>query len=299
MLKNDSPLESSTEVSQLIVQYVARTHQSVILHDAAGQGLFTTDPYVIEKRPKSVLCGPCLHAGELTGILYMENNQTTGAFTPDHLELLRIISSQAAISLQNAQLYKNLTYEIAEHQRFENELKQAEAKYRDIFDNATEGMFRIALDGRLLMANQALARMLGYSSSQSLVDDFQEIMRGGCVSLEVQEELLSILSSHGCVADFEFRANLWDGRLADFLLGARLILDQEGEPAYYEGFLQDITERKHLEDLKIAKESAEAATRSKSEFLANVSHEVRTPMNAILGFAELALQQDNTPKVRD
>ena len=91
-----------------LINYVARTHEPVLLNDASHEGAFTLDPYILSKQPKSVLCTPILHQGKLTGILYLENNLTTGAFTPDRLEVLQLISSQAAISIENARLYADL-----------------------------------------------------------------------------------------------------------------------------------------------------------------------------------------------
>lgn len=92
-------------LSTTIVNYVTHTHSSVVLEDATSEGQFTNDPYILTHQPKSVLCTPLLDGGKLTGILYLENNLTTGTFTPDRLEVLKLLSSQAAISLQNAQLY--------------------------------------------------------------------------------------------------------------------------------------------------------------------------------------------------
>jgi predicted ATPase/signal transduction histidine kinase len=91
-----------------IASYVARTKESVVLHDAAEEGRFTKDPYVASRRPRSVLCAPLVNRGGLIAIVYMENNLTAGAFTAERLEVLRLLSSQAALSLHNARLYHNL-----------------------------------------------------------------------------------------------------------------------------------------------------------------------------------------------
>ncbi|MBW3586606.1 MAG: HAMP domain-containing histidine kinase, partial [Cyanobacteria bacterium 0813] len=69
---------------------------------------FTRTPYIIAVQPKSILCTPLINQGQLSGILYLENNLTTGAFTPDRLEILKLLSSQISISIKNAQLYANL-----------------------------------------------------------------------------------------------------------------------------------------------------------------------------------------------
>ncbi|MCC3424442.1 MAG: AAA family ATPase [Microcoleus sp. PH2017_01_SCD_O_A] len=91
-----------------VVNYVARTQESIVLNDATREGQFTRAPYIIAVQPKSILCTPLIHQGKLSGILYLENNLTTGAFTPDRLELLKLLSSQISISIENAQLYMNL-----------------------------------------------------------------------------------------------------------------------------------------------------------------------------------------------
>ncbi len=104
-------IEEDREVTLLavsVVNYVARTQESIVLNDAAREGQFTRAPYIIAVQPKSILCTPLIHQGKLSGILYLENNLTTGAFTPDRLKILKLLSSQISISIENAQLYTNL-----------------------------------------------------------------------------------------------------------------------------------------------------------------------------------------------
>jgi predicted ATPase/signal transduction histidine kinase/DNA-binding NarL/FixJ family response regulator/tRNA A-37 threonylcarbamoyl transferase component Bud32 len=91
-----------------VINYVARTQESVVLNNATAEKMFAADPYIFACKPKSVLCTPILHQGKLTGILYLENNLTTGAFTPDRLEVLQLLSAQAAISIENARFYNEL-----------------------------------------------------------------------------------------------------------------------------------------------------------------------------------------------
>ncbi|MCK5525135.1 MAG: AAA family ATPase [Thiomargarita sp.] len=97
-----------------IIRYVARTQENVILHDATQEGHFTQLSYIVKQRPKSVLCAPLVNQGQLTGILYLENNLTTGAFTPKRLEVLNLLSSQIAISIENSLLYNNLEQKVSE-----------------------------------------------------------------------------------------------------------------------------------------------------------------------------------------
>lgn len=105
------PLNAKAEKPKLasaIANYVIRTQENVVLNNATQEGQFTRDPYITATQPKSILCTPLLHQGKLTGILYLENNLTEAAFTTDRLELLKLLSAQIAISIENAQLYKNL-----------------------------------------------------------------------------------------------------------------------------------------------------------------------------------------------
>lgn len=91
-----------------IINYVFNTHKNVVLDEAADQGEFTHDPYIIATQAKSILCTPLLYQGKLSGIVYLENNLTTGAFTPERVEVLKILSAQAAISIENSRLYEQL-----------------------------------------------------------------------------------------------------------------------------------------------------------------------------------------------
>jgi len=104
----DSPFPST------IINYVARTKNPVVLEDAVREGQFTQDRYILEQQPRSVLCTPLLNQGKLVGILYLENSLTAEAFTPDRLEVLKLLSSQAAISIENASLYNTLEQKVAE-----------------------------------------------------------------------------------------------------------------------------------------------------------------------------------------
>ncbi|WP_442948019.1 AAA-like domain-containing protein [Nostoc sp.] len=91
-----------------IVNYVVRTQENVVLNNAIEEEQFIRDPYIVATQPKSILCTPLLNQDKLSGILYLENNLTTDAFTRDRIEVLRILSAQAAISIENARLYGQL-----------------------------------------------------------------------------------------------------------------------------------------------------------------------------------------------
>jgi len=101
------PLSETKGCSQSIIRYVQRKKEPVVLPDAMTSE-FSKEPYIQEYNPRSILCMPLLAQGNLKGILYLENNLVTGAFTPDRLETLKLLSSQAAISIEKAQLFQEL-----------------------------------------------------------------------------------------------------------------------------------------------------------------------------------------------
>jgi predicted ATPase len=101
-------LDACRDLAASVVHYVARTRVPVVLGDAATSGAFLGDAYVLRTRPRSVIAVPILRNGELDGVLYLENNQASDAFTPDRVELLSLLSSQAAISIENATLYEDM-----------------------------------------------------------------------------------------------------------------------------------------------------------------------------------------------
>jgi len=101
-------IEENQQVPANIIHYVSRTRENVVLSHASVQGNFIQDSYILEKQSKSVLAMPLLNQNRLTGILYLENDLTEGAFTPERLEILNLLSSQMAISIENSLLYNNL-----------------------------------------------------------------------------------------------------------------------------------------------------------------------------------------------
>lgn len=109
-----TPIESKQEeISLAIVQYVSRSLKQVLLKDATKEGMFTQDPYVKSHHPHSILCLPLVYQGKLTGILYLENTLVKGAFTPERCTMLSLLSSQIAISIENARFYALLEDKVA------------------------------------------------------------------------------------------------------------------------------------------------------------------------------------------
>ena len=143
----------ATDPNQLplsLINYVMRTATPLVLGDAANAKDFMQDPYIRGHQPKSILCVPLLHQGNLTGLVYFEHCLTTNAFTRDRLEVINLLSSQAAISIQNAQLYNTLEQKVAQRtQALTAERAKSERLLRNILP--------VAIAERLKQDEQAIA----------------------------------------------------------------------------------------------------------------------------------------------
>ena len=132
-----------------VLHYVARTKESVLLHDASGDDQFLSDDYVRHKRAHSILCLPLLRETALVGVLYLENNLAVNVFTADRIVVLKLLAAQAAISLENIRLY--------------DELQDREGKLRSLFESNIIGLVLWrGDDGKCIDANDAFLRIIGY-----------------------------------------------------------------------------------------------------------------------------------------
>ncbi len=109
-----APIEDYPALPRSIINYVLRTRNSVVLDDAMHDGEFTQDAYLSSGKVRSLLCLPIVSKGGLTGLLYLENNSAPGVFTLERLEILKVISAQIAISIENARLYESIEKKVGE-----------------------------------------------------------------------------------------------------------------------------------------------------------------------------------------
>jgi PAS domain S-box-containing protein len=193
----------------------------------------------------------------------------------------------------------NFANDITDRKRVEEALQESEKKYRNIFNNSTEGIFRTSPDGQVLMANPALARMFGYESPEDILKNVSDLKEQFYIDSPKRDEIMHLINKQGPVKDYELKSKCKDGSIIDVSMSVYAVRDENQNLLYYEGMLEDITEKKRIEELKIAKESAEAATRAKTEFLAKMSHEIRTPMNAIIGLSYLLRNTNLTARQCD
>jgi two-component system NarL family sensor kinase len=167
-----------------VIHLVERTQETLVFDDAVSESSFSTDPYIQHRQTRSLLCLPILNQSQLIGILYLENNLNAGVFTNDRLQVLKLLMIQAAISLENAQLYAQLAdytktlerkveaqtqalqQEIAERQQTEAALRQSEANYRNLLQTANSVIIRYDTQGRIHYINDYGVKLLGYEEHE-------------------------------------------------------------------------------------------------------------------------------------
>ena len=225
------PVEKVGSISLSVISWVKQTREHLVLDNAAREERFAEDDYIKRERPKSILCAPITHKSSLNGIIYLENNLVEGAFTPRRLEVIKHLSSQIAISLENARLHENL--------------KRTEAEYRGIFENATEGIYRTSQDGRFLSANPAMARLFGYSSPKELLASITDVGHQLYVNPERRHQFLDLIRHRRPVSDFEVEFFRKDGSTFWASLHARPIYDETGALRFIDGIISDVTEQKN------------------------------------------------------
>jgi PAS domain S-box-containing protein len=260
-----------------VFRYALRTRETVLIHDAVGHGQFSADEYIRQRQAKSVLCLPILKQTRLLGMLYLENNLTPRAFTPSRMAVLKLLASEAAVSIENARLYQDLG--------------EREARIRRLVDANIIGIIICDIDGRILEANDAFLRIVGYDR-EDLVS--QRISWTEMTPPEWrerdQQQLVPELKLTGSLQPFEKEFFRKDGSRVPVLVGVANF-----EKGGYQGvaFVLDLTERKRAADaLRTLQMQLARANRiaTMGQLTASISHEINQPIGATRNNANAALR---------
>ncbi|KOR34454.1 hypothetical protein AM228_23860 [Planktothricoides sp. SR001] len=275
-VRRSHPVEKTNLLPKSIINYVARTHEYVVFNDATKEidSPFCKiqnpdESYILLHQPKSVLCVPIIGQGKFIGILYLENNLTPGAFTPDRLLVLRLLCSQAAISLENARLYEaeevysrtleakvqERTEELEEQIRVraqtEAALRLSEEKFSKAFRSSPNPIVITTLAaGKFIEVNDSFLTLTGYSK-QEVINQMSHHLN---IWQNPQDEIsiMQMLTTADSVHNQEFAWGLKSGEIRTVLLSAELINLGGEECILY--LVNDITERKQAEEAIAANE---------------------------------------------
>ncbi len=164
---------------------------------------------------------------------------------------------------------------------------QAERRYRDIVENALQGIFQTTPDGMFQSANPALLELYGDKTLEALRLRTPSVESDLYVSPKSREEFKRLIAESGLVRDFRAQVRRADGSVIWVSESARAVKDDAGRLLYYEGTVIDITDRVDHDRLQRERDFAEAANEAKSQFLARMSHEMRTPLGGVINTLDL------------
>lgn len=233
--------ENNFQFPLSLINYVTRTREAIVLADATHEENFSTDPYIIQNQPRSILCAPIISQNELIGLIYLENHLVSGAFTSDRLEVLKLLSSQAAISLQNAQLYVAL--------------RENERRLTQFLEAMPVGVFVIDSMGTPYYVNQMAQQILGKgivteTIRNQLSETYQAYVAGTdqLYPLEKQPIMIALRGEKATTDDMEIhQAN----KSIPLEISATPVFDEKGQIVYAIAAFADITQRKQAEAERI------------------------------------------------
>lgn len=182
--------------------------------------------------------------------------------------------------------------DITERKKAVEDLKQGEERYRQIFENAQEGIFQTHLDGSYISVNPAFAKMLGFESPEELISSRKNLAKDAYSDPNERDHFIRMMAEKGFVKNYEYEVKHRDGHRIWFLEDARAIKDGNGEIQYFEGFVVDISERKRSEEeIKHMNEELLKLNSSKDKFLSIISHDLRSPFNGFLGLTKILAEE--------
>ena len=251
---------SAADLPNSVLHYVLRTKEVVLLHDASGQNQFAADEYIRGYHARSVLCLPLLKQNRLLGALYLENSLTPHAFTPARMAVLKLLASEAAISMENTRLY--------------SDLEDREAKIRRLVDANILGIVTWNIDGAILASNEAFLRMVQYDHEDVAAGRVRWRDMTPADWRERAELALAEVIQTGTVQPFESEFFRKDGTRVPVLIGATLFQKGGNDGV---AFALDLSKQKQ----------AEAEIRALKDQLYRENLALRDEVDRVLMFEEI------------
>jgi PAS domain-containing protein len=253
-----APIEHYDDVARSVVLYVARTHEPVVIADLTQAHTFRNDPYLSTQPIQSLCCLPLIHQGHLSGVLYLENRLATHAFPADRLAMLGLLSTQAAIALENATLYDHLTQENAERRRAEAEVRSLNAELEQRVQARTADLVASEARQRLLLTQMPAVlwttdRDMRFTSSDGAGLTGLHLRPNQGIGMSLYDYFHTTDPDHPWVAAHRRaiggEAVSFDGELQQrtFQIHLEPFLDAQGQIVGSIGLALDISERKLAE----------------------------------------------------
>nr|WP_322711273.1 PAS domain S-box protein [Nostoc sp. ChiSLP03a]MDZ8212475.1 PAS domain S-box protein [Nostoc sp. ChiSLP03a] len=270
---------TANQLPESIIQYVIRTQEPVILNDATREGNFIHEHYIQQYQTKSIFCLPLLNQAKLVGVLYLENQLAVGAFTPERSQVLHLLSTQAAIAIENARLYAKL--------------RANESKITQFLEAIPVGIAIVDAAGRPYYANQRGNQIVGKEIDPSLapeqLTEAYQFYVTGTKQLYPTERLPAVQALRGertWTDDIEIRQN--NSTIPVEVWGTP-VYDEQGNVSYAIVAFQDITKRKQAEKLladynRTLEQQVAQRTAALQESEANYRNLVQTANSIIIRF---------------
>ena len=278
----DDPIDAAV-LPESVLHYVLRAKEIVILDDAAIHPTFASDIYIRQRQARSILCMPLINQAKLIGVLYLENNLTPRAFAPAGIAVLKLLASQAAISLENTRLYRDL--------------EQREAKIQRLVDANIIGIYIFNREGDIVEANHAFLKMVGYDRSDLVASRVRWTDLTPTEWRDRTARAEEEIDMTGTIQPFEKEYFRKDGSRVPVLTGSAAFDEQREEGV---AFVLDLTERKRAEAeareserryRDIETELAHAnRVMTMGQLTASIGHEVNQPIAAARNNAAAALR---------
>jgi PAS domain S-box-containing protein len=275
---------TAAELPESILHYVIRTRESVILDDASVQNPFSADEYIRQNHARSVLCLPLIKQAKLIGLLYLENNLTPYVFTRVRTAVLKLLASQAAISLENAHLYTDLQQENSERQRAEDALRRSEAYLSEAQRLSHTGSFSWRVSTGEILWSEETFRIFAYDQATKPTVELV-LQRAHPEDAGLVKQTIERASQDGKDFDCEHRLLMPDGSVKYLQVVAHALEKDESGSLEFVGAVMDITERKRAEEaLRQAQAELAHVTRvtTLGELATSIAHEINQPLSAIV-----------------